>query len=825
MKKYPSLSFLVFLLLVFLFGCGSPPQSIGGGQSSQNAEALPAPETPVAIADNPPSSQQELTSPEGASSLPEDGIPENVFAVFGDGKLIAAWSTDAEGNSYPISKERAEKLIPSDFVEKMKYCKDFNAPQLSRTPVPPNPELMDSSNAVAYKTDQYLSYTINFNNIPNPCSTPFVFALGWVSPDPSENTITRYAPVPACTTGGMLKYTSGERTFNDLVLRWSKIEPDSSDWDEGGIFPMPSLTAWRNGIRLLSMQNLQRRKLSLGQWQIPSYAGSTCICPTFMMRQLAVENLSAEPDPSGGYIIKGDVVVLPDRPQPPADLNWTVTIYENNQPEIVYTKEGTGDKIEVAWDGNAVVASKDKIPEPIKDLAHISIKVQVVALKEKTHAEAEWRLSTIEIWTKDYPSPSAKLIATSAKLIATSDSNALQNKLLNQVFIPARQGNSVMVVVRNPPSSWDVKVKVNTTKTDQPELALPLPPETFGTVRYQELLYFGPTQISGPQLFQLAITNNPGGNQTTFTWLDHYYKLSDSKEFASEMSSSNVFPPYPSKRLEMGHAIGPSVGVANLANTDEIKPSVSAFQAAGFEEVTVSLPENPDIKARFRVKNEAKVFYVNCHGRRKENVLRLSDGPTVYLFAGSPSCPPNMEPTDWGNNLRTIILYACEVLDINDYNDNYFKASVKRDFSPGEKWDKIASIASSNKILLGYNSKGATGNFSVSILSKYFNLIKGGTSEPEAWLRANASISDKYADTACAIDKGYYYFIKYEKYDQFGQTPMYPDPDAPHHWDRTFYKISRKGTDPHGKRYWDIPWIYLPKGAAVPLPNQDLKDF
>ncbi len=122
-KKHSVFFLLAFLLL--LFGCGSPPRDAGGGQSPQS-------ETTASSAESPPNELQEFSSQEGESSLPGDGAPENLFVLYGDGKLIAAWEQDAEGNQDPISKEEAEKIMPPEIVEKVKSGKGFSSPQLSR---------------------------------------------------------------------------------------------------------------------------------------------------------------------------------------------------------------------------------------------------------------------------------------------------------------------------------------------------------------------------------------------------------------------------------------------------------------------------------------------------------------------------------------------------------------------------------------------------------------------------------------------------------------------------------------------------------------------
>ncbi|MFH0801097.1 MAG: hypothetical protein V2A78_01735 [bacterium] len=829
---------LAFLFLIFSSGCGSPPQDIGGGQSSQNTEGLPAPEAPAALADSPPASQQELISPEVASSLPEDGAQEDIFAIYGDGKLIAAWSTDAEGNNYPISKERAEKLIPSDFVEKMKSCKNFDIPQLYRKPAVPgvNNErlLMDSSNSVAYKTDEHVLYGIKFSNIPNPCpvSTPFVFALGWVSPDPSENTITKYAPVPPCATGGMIKYTSGG-SYQDWETLWCNFERDSSIWDAGGV--LPSLDAppnyWLRDVSFYSQRSV--KNLSLGKWQIPAYFGETGVFSSFCVRQLTIENFSAEQAPSGGYIIKGDVVFLSDRPQPSAVLNWTVTIRDTNWA-VVYTEKGTRDKIEVAWDGNVVVASEGKSPEQMKALALYSYDVLVVA--DKTYFRASgplWGNPKIEVWTNDYPSPSAKRIAT-------SDNKVDQKTLLNQVFLPAKPGNDVMVVVKDPPASGSSNyiVNINSTKTlPDPKKPLPLPlAKDSQTHLYTGSLSLNSTLIADqpphPQYSQPS--------QTTFTSVDTTERA-DSDAFAAKMSSATAFPPYQSPRLEMGRAFKKANPLYPLTygniKIDVIEPSLSAVQAAGFEEVTVSFPEPYTyIKACFRVKNEADVFYYSGHASYSWNYLEIYDHKVYGLnykdnpCPGSDSAPQTSRPvnltsTEWVGNLKTVIFACCAVLDINDYNGS---ANIEHpglsSYAPGKEWDKLGS---GSRILLGYNWYSPLGpTLDKKIINKYFEYLPVFTmrnSQPVAWLRANGDLAGKYPpenfpDNACAIDNEAYCFIKYERSDRRGRSPSDPefDPKREVHKYRILYRLPRNysGTTSFGKKVswnnWEVSWESIP---------------
>jgi hypothetical protein len=786
-KKHSILFLPAFMLLLFLFGCGTPPRDIDGGQRSQNQEALPSLDTPVAVSGDSFSSEQELTFPQGESSLPEAGTSENVFAVYGDGKLLTAWSTDEEGNNYPISKDRAEKLIPSDFVEKMKLCKASSLNMFDRVLKGGEKIPMDYANGVAYKTDFQIAYAF-LNNPPNPCLTPLVLKIGWVSPDSSENTITKYAPeIPPCAAGGKLTYTSAGSSSSPV-----KSFKIVNEVGEGGFSYAPTYegSGWLSNLVCISSRG--PAVLKPGKWRIPTYAGDTSFCPVLWIRQLAVENLSARAVSPGGYTISGDIAGLPDHSWLPAETKWTLKITDSQQ-NAVFTKEGTGNKFNITWDG--------KVSGQAINPALYSFNVHVDAPQEKTWADIKGEFQgnpAIEIWTTEI----------NPKLIATSDSKADQKTLLNQVFLPARQKNQVKVVVKDPPTSESVyQVKINTGKTRQDDLVLSLS-KVPGTNRFEKVLYLGPNQNPG---LQLAVTNNPQNSRTTFTSLDACDPFDDSNAFWGWMSSSDVIPPYPSARLAIGRALSGADPVA----TDKIEPSLSAVQAAGYEEATVFLKDRPDIKVRFRVKNEANVFYINSHGDHEYNTLYLSSfnpedsrNPCAGPDSRYSSRSPNIEPADWGNNLRTIILYACSVLDINDFNNNCYQPSDRQRFSPGKNWD---SLGSKNKVLLGYNY-WAPAAFSVHIpiINKYFQLVKGGISEPMAWLRANADIANIYADNACAIDGNAYYFIKYEKLDSTGQPTL--DPDARRHKNRTLRKISRTP-----QIYWNTPWQYLPQGVAVIL--------
>jgi len=677
---------------------------------------------------------------------------------------------------------------------------------------------MDQNNPTAYSTDYGASSAITFSNIPNPCSTPFVFKLGWVSPLSSQNTITNYAPeIPQCAKGGMLKYTSGFEPFAGQQRQWSLFS--AMDFIEnGGISTSPFIIGkqfhWFQEITLVSVWKtwfvtahyIQTPLLSsyyansqpLGEWQIPIYAGGVGVCPKFTMRQVMIENPSVQPDPDGGYTISGDIVCLPERTELTAELKWTLKITDT-QNNVLFAKEGTGTRIEVAWNGQVVAwdgkASSQKV-DPLP-----SLKYSILAVIPNYDTWLWWngrfmgKTPTIEVRTDD----------PEKKLIATSDPEADQKTLLNQVFLPASQGNSVMVVVKDPPASGSSNyiVNINTTKSNpDPENPLPLPLAKDS----QTHLYTGSLPLTSPW-----IVNHPQSPQkilTTFTSVDTTERT-DSKAFINQMNSNSTILAYPSKRLQMGCAFK-GANPLKPENFEEIELSLSAVQAAGFEEVIVSLPKPyTDVKARFRVKNETDVLYYSGHASYSWNSLTIYpvkvvdnhsvDNPSNPCPGPDPAAasnrPVNLTSKHWGGHLKTVIFACCAVLDINDYNGGAHKRYDEelhlqlQEYAPGLKWDELSSLSSGKRVLLGYNWYSPLGRTTIDtqVINKYFEYLTLGRrySQPEAWIWANANLADlrppeNFPDNACAIDKDGYYFIKYDVVKKTGK-----------HKNRILYKISR----------------------------------
>jgi len=192
-------------------------------------------------------------------------------------------------------------------------------------------------------------YEGTYSGVPNPCSVPFILKIGWVSPDPALNKETRLSPeIPSCVMGMKTEYTSGIENYR----KWwhSKITgyimgTSMDEREEGGY-------GWINPFQI---GYAVRGKMLLGRWTVPSFAEGIGSFPGFWMRKLAVENITAQPDPfspGGGRMlnIRANVAGLPDYSWLPQTSNWTLEI-RNSSGSPVYSTSGTGYNIDVNWDG------------------------------------------------------------------------------------------------------------------------------------------------------------------------------------------------------------------------------------------------------------------------------------------------------------------------------------------------------------------------------------------------------------------------------------------------------------------------------------------
>jgi hypothetical protein len=95
-----------------------------------------------------------------------------------------------------------------------------------------------------------------------------------------------------------------------------------------------------------------------------------------------------------------------------------------------------------------------------------------------------------------------------------------------------------------------------------------------------------------------------------------------------------------------------------------------------------------------QIQNQADVLYYSGHGSHNENYV--AHGPNSSVNTSERWTPLQAEAAWKNNDLDTVIIAGCSVLDIKDYKNNY--EGTGHTVSPGEEWLKTGPAR-----LLGYN--------------------------------------------------------------------------------------------------------------------------
>jgi len=264
-------------------------------------------------------------------------------------------------------------------------------------------------------------------------------------------------------------------------------------------------------------------------------------------------------------------------------------------------------------------------------------------------------------------------------------------------------------------------------------------------------------------------------------------------------------------------------------DNDEICTSLSGLRAAGYETITVTCKpcdQANSLKAKVHIKNQAKELIYLGHGGEKENgITRIYKDPENTEFT-TELVPCYRFGNNWVENLHTIILDSCNVLDIGNLNrkNRFYPYYLS---SPGKEWD---TKVKSGSLLLGYNGqvifKDETTD--IAVLSSYYNnlskmggwcaaLADNGIPPDEiqqvvpilAWIKANADYPNVSNDQACGIiTRRAYYCIKYKKY-------IYYDKDLKKmygHKNRCIVRIDQSN------------WDNVNESTAIPIKNIKLPD-
>jgi hypothetical protein len=229
--------------------------------------------------------------------------------------------------------------------------------------------------------------------------------------------------------------------------------------------------------------------------------------------------------------------------------------------------------------------------------------------------------------------------------------------------------------------------------------------------------------------------------------------------------------------LSIGGYVDRGIAVSG-GNQGRHAPSADlpALQAAGFERATVTAANYSEVAF---VKNQADILIYVGHGSHADHRIAIhgrdwsaDEGVDSYEIGG-----------EWREDVSTVMLFACSVLDVNDYNanfnDNYWDwkemGPVDRIFS-GENWSIIRGEDGDRITWLGFNAAapkvfGQNGD----------NVIKGWAQRwidapydsVEHWHESTYDYLDN-ASNACAIDEGgYYYWKKWEfRPDALEFSPM-----------------------------------------------------
>jgi hypothetical protein len=233
---------------------------------------------------------------------------------------------------------------------------------------------------------------------------------------------------------------------------------------------------------------------------------------------------------------------------------------------------------------------------------------------------------------------------------------------------------------------------------------------------------------------------------------------------------------------------------------------VGNLQTLGFETLVgrLNVPEAP-LEAYVKVASPSRVALWNFHGDHTDGSLSVLND----LFSGGSSFMPTDLESTYSGNLDTLVLAACDVLDINDYNNFRYRqvltASGEMGWLPqaarenaGLKWYQELIVDGGSgrptgrpgQVLLGYNGPAPVWAVA-NVMEEYgrqLQVFQGATNAQQmAWMTANLIVGQNpafgtpespssLAMQACAIDEERYYYIPFE-YKRKEGTDEWRPPD------------------------------------------------
>ncbi len=254
------------------------------------------------------------------------------------------------------------------------------------------------------------------------------------------------------------------------------------------------------------------------------------------------------------------------------------------------------------------------------------------------------------------------------------------------------------------------------------------------------------------------------------------------------------------------------------------------LKAAGYEDVTVDLPAYPSVpEDKVFVQNQADVLLYIGHGHHDVNQL--------FLTGVNPQDTPEHIKDAWEGRVRAVVLFACSVLDINDYNLWNLRLGYKHDASPGKAWAKVPGPQvivgfQTPAPLLGDPSEGGQ-NGERAILEVASNYKPPFFSWVDAWRQATGKLPLVPLSLGgfvggVAIDQGgggrYYYWREYRLPLLDGQKALYTWESVPRaDWDKSVQGLEALMASPAEVHVYDEQGLHVGAngqgGVDVEIPG------
>ncbi len=297
-------------------------------------------------------------------------------------------------------------------------------------------------------------------------------------------------------------------------------------------------------------------------------------------------------------------------------------------------------------------------------------------------------------------------------------------------------------------------------------------------------------------------------------------------EIFAESVSDKAYPPAAQRMGLLDDRIAGPQPQSKVFKTVAL-PTTENIACFGFEALEMTLAGRPETETVLKVRHPANEVWLGVHGGADGSIGSLTDKKV------SETVLPGRDITSSDTqNIRTLVLSACQALDLHDYNNLLHSPSdgMSARQSPGKLWWNATSLGKSisggHTVLLGFNriTGGPVWNAYRDELTRLTRIssVATGNLEAFAWMKSNYDAAKSghliQSAAACAWSSGNYYYIPYEL-----------DPDPKVRW-RTpageVFQVANKGKMTGVYRipetHWDrtpTSWVEIPDFAKpVTIP-------